>query len=70
MLNFKKDKHRVRRSVNPTNHVKRGVRQVLFPYEFYKVLDNLNLSVFLHNLLNDKKIRIIAKSNLSWIYGV
>ncbi len=46
MLNFNKNKHRVRRSVNPTNHVKRGVRQVLFPYMLLNVTDNLNVSVF------------------------
>ena len=31
-INFIKIKHRVRRSVYPTNRVKHGVRQVLFPY--------------------------------------
>ncbi len=25
--------NRVRRPVNPTNHVKHGIRQVLFPYK-------------------------------------
>lgn len=36
---------RVRRSVNPTNHVKRGVRQVLFLYNLPSNDKILNLSV-------------------------
>ncbi len=46
MLNLNKTKHRVRRSVNPNNHIKYGVRQVLFPYGLYKQTNNLNLLVF------------------------
>ena len=37
--------YRVRRSVNPTNRVKRGIRQVLFPYDIFKYIYNLNVSV-------------------------
>ena len=45
MTNSKEIKYRVRRSVNPTNHVKRGIRQVLFPYDSLTQSTNLNLSV-------------------------
>lgn len=32
IISLIKIKHRVRRSVYPTNRVKHGIRQVLFPY--------------------------------------
>jgi hypothetical protein len=40
-----KIKNRVRGSVNPTNHVKRGIRQVPFPYKKHKESKYLKLSV-------------------------
>lgn len=33
------------RPVNPTNHVKRGVRQGLFLYELYSYINLINLSI-------------------------
>ena len=42
--NFLENKNRVRASVNPTNHVKRGVRQVAFPYDIYITTNFINLS--------------------------
>lgn len=55
MINFKENKHRVRRSVNPSNRIiiyapkdtiEHGVRQVLFPYKLCNILYNLNVLVF------------------------
>ena len=46
MINFKENKYRVRRSVNPTNRIiasEHGIRQVLFPYGLFKLSDYLNL---------------------------
>ena len=43
-INFIKIKHRVRRSVYPTNRVKRGIRQVLFPYRSHRLPNLINLS--------------------------
>jgi len=37
--------NRVSASVKPTNHVKRGIRQVAFPYDNYTQTHNLNVSV-------------------------
>ena len=37
--------NRVSASVKPTNHVKRGIRQVAFPYELYKMCYDINVSV-------------------------
>jgi len=54
MINFKKNKYRVRRSVNPNNRIivyapkgtsEHGVRQVLFPYVSFRVLNYLNLPI-------------------------
>jgi len=45
MIINKENKHRVRRSVNPTNHVKHGVRQVLFPYSYSNELNFINLTI-------------------------
>ena len=39
--------YRVRASVYPTNHVKRGIRQVAFPYALSIYLNDLNLSVLI-----------------------
>lgn len=45
---MKEFKHRVRRSVYPTNRIifaEHGIHQVLFPYSFQMCLIYLNLSV-------------------------
>lgn len=46
--------NRVRRSVNPTNHIKYGIRQVLFPYIIFIYLTNINLSIY-KNLIRKSK---------------
>ena len=70
-MNFKlKNQEYKGRPINPTNHVKRVIRQGLFLYILYRLFYNINFSVFLHNLLNDKKIRILDKTKDNRIYGV
>ena len=50
MHNFNK-KYRVRRSVNPTNRVKPGVRQVLFPYKDY----SYNNYIYDNEIINNSR---------------
>ena len=45
-INFEEDKYGVRRSVNPTNRVKHGIRQVLFPYDLSMSIELIKFSVF------------------------
>jgi len=44
-INFEEDKYRVRRSVYPTNRVKHGIRQVLFPYDLSMSIELIKFSV-------------------------
>jgi len=71
MINFKKNKYRVRRSVNPTNRIiasEHGVRQVLFPYGKHKILGNLNVSVFGFTRIKDFDEEDLTK--ISGVWGV
>jgi|SRR3989338_373186 len=45
-LKIDSPEYEIRRSVNPTNHVKRGIRQVLFPHKYIKDIELLNLSLY------------------------
>jgi len=55
---FLEVKYRVRRSVNPTNHVKHGIRQVLFPYKIYNNSKLLNLSFCM--LFNKRGVKNVS----------
>lgn len=46
MSNLLEKKHRVSASVYFTNHVKRGVHQVAFPYKRIMALEIINLVVY------------------------